>query len=177
MHLGQLEFDNFRRQSPAGWRGPAMGSLGVQNWMQRLRHALCPDCCVQSLVCCPCTFCIFLLPVYLVPIVLPFVSQYAFNARFWLFARHTPTVPGHSLLIYLFLPPSLPCVTLFVLSKLLQLLSAMPKTKSSADFSQRAREKGLQSRNIFNPRPRKATRGHWASGMGRSTALDLCQTF
>ena len=38
----QLEFVNFRRRTPAKWKGAAKGALGLQNWMQSLHHALPP---------------------------------------------------------------------------------------------------------------------------------------
>jgi len=83
---------------------------GLQNWMQRLRHAFPPTvshkassaALVLSVSSC--------LPVYLVHVVLLFISQYAFSAPSLLLARHTSTIPGHSLLVYLFFSPPLPCV-------------------------------------------------------------------
>lgn len=55
-----------------------------------------------------------------------------------------------------FSPLPLPCVTFFVLSKLLQLLSAMPKTKSPADLSPASSREGFAVKEHLQPKTEKS---------------------
>ena len=136
---------------------------------------------LQSLACCPRSFCFCILPVYLVPIVSPLVPQYAFSAPSSLLPTQTYITWALS-----------PCQSLlFVLSSLYSHSSLCPNCSgccwicrrrsprriSSSELARRVltstrpSSMALSSRNTLNPRLRKTTRGHWASGMGKFTAL------
>ena len=77
-----LDSDNFRRPSPARWRGAATGALGCKTGCRDGYHALPPMSSSRKLARCLHSLSLFffsyLLPAYRVLIVLPIVSQHFF---------------------------------------------------------------------------------------------------
>ena len=148
----------------------------MQNWMQRRYHTLSSAFFTKP----------GLLPslfLFLPSTCLP--DSYCFGTRlavrlqcvFLTFARHPSTRRGQSLLFYLFfsslfLPPRPNCS-----SCCRQCRRRSPRRISSSELARRIltvtkpSSMALPSRNTLNPRLRKTTRGHWASEMGRFTAV------
>ena len=103
MHPAGSKSSTLDGGTPAGWRGARAGSLGRKTGCKayampsppsfRTKHSLLPS------------FFLFLSP------YLSTSSHCTPSVRLLCFlARYTSTIPGHSLLIDLFLPPPLPCV-------------------------------------------------------------------
>lgn len=73
----QLEFVDFRRRTPAGWRGARAGSLRVQNWMLCWVPCSAPDVSYKAWPAALVPSASSSLPVYRALVVLPVVQQYA----------------------------------------------------------------------------------------------------
>ena len=163
--------------------GSRKGRPGGAKLDAELGTTLCPRRFLQSLACCPRSFCFFL------PTCL--LGSGCFANRL---AVRLPCSQPDTALRYLH-SPSFACV--FPSSRLaprslrrptyssrrLQCRRRSPQKISSSEPARRAltsirgSSMGLKSRSTSNRRPRRITRGAWVYGRGRFTALSPLHTF
>jgi len=130
-----LELVNFRRRTPAGWRGARAGPLGCKTGSTDAAMPSPPTVAYKAWSTALALSVSSSIPAYLVPVALPIDSQCAFVA--------SSKTELHSTFVSLSSCSSISLLpTRFTAPELLSVPPAMPKKKSPEDFFQRAREKG-----------------------------------